>query len=71
MTPIQLERPRSICIFIDTDTTDSFMLNTSTLSATLSHITGILIILRISPGLNVILTGLELKSIPDPKKNNN
>jgi len=45
MTPIQLERPRSICIFIDTDTTDSLMLNTSTLSTSLSHITGILIIL--------------------------
>jgi len=68
MTPIQLERPRSICIFIDTDTTDNLMLNTSTLSIILSHVTGILIILRISPGLNVTLTGFELKSTPDPKK---
>ena len=44
------------------------MLNTSTLSTTLSHVTGILINLRISPGLNVTLTELELKSIPDPEE---
>ena len=56
MTPIQVERPRSICIFIDIDTTDSFMLNTSTLSTTLSHITGILIVLRISPGLKLAVS---------------
>ena len=44
MTPIQLERPRSILISGGADTTDSLMLNTSTLSTTLSHVTGILVV---------------------------
>lgn len=48
--------------------TEKLIINVSVPSVRLSHVTGILIDLLFSPGLNVTLKGLETKSTPDPKK---